>query len=95
MAVMYKQKINKVQSMSLFKSNESISESDSNWQQQTMNAKKTADFHQKQGKFNVYFIFKFSDIEEFSQLTQKQVDRLIVNDLKFKEYELLLCMLRN
>ena len=87
---MYKQKINKVQSVSSFKSNKKASESDSNWQQQVMNAEKTVNFYQKQGKFNAYFIFKFSDIEKFSQLTQEQVDRLIVNNLKFKKHKLLL-----
>ena len=87
---MYKQKTNKIWSMSLFKSNERASESDSNWQQQVMNAEKTADFCQKQSEFNVYLTSKFLDIEEFSWLTQEQVDRLIVGDLKFKEHELLL-----
>ena len=62
---MYKQKSNKVRSVSLFESDEKASESDSNWQQQIMNAEKTADFHQKQSKFNAYLTFKFSDIEEF------------------------------
>ena len=55
-----------------------------------MNAEETEDFHQKQNEFNVYLIFKFLDIEEFFWLTQKQVDRLIVDDLKFRECELLL-----
>ena len=65
MAAMYKQKINKIQSVSSFKSNKKASENDSDWQQQTMNTEKTAEFYQKQSKFNVYFIFKFLDIEEF------------------------------
>ena len=55
-----------------------------------MNAEKTAEFHQRQSKFNIYFTFKFSDIKKFSQLIQKQIDRLIINNLKFKEHELLL-----
>ena len=55
-----------------------------------MNAEKAVDFCQKQSKFNVYFIFKFLNIEKFSQLTQKQIDRLIVDNLKFRKCELLL-----
>ena len=54
-----------------------------------MNVKKAADFHQKQNKFNVYFIFKFLNIEEFSQLTQNQVNRLIIDNLRFREHKLL------
>ena len=95
MAAMYKQKANKVQSMSLFKSDEKAPESDSNWQQWVMNAEKTVSFHQKQSEFNAYFTLKFLNIEKFSQLTQKWIDRLIVGDLKFKECELLLWILRN
>ena len=94
-AAMYKQKINKIQSVSSFKNDERAPESDSNWQQQIMNAEETADFYQKQSKFNAYFTFKFLNIEEFSQLTQKQVDRLIIDDLKSRKCELLLWMLRN
>ena len=63
---MYKQKINKIQPVSSFKSNKKTSENDSDWQQQVMNAEKTAGFHQRQREFNAYFISKFSDIEEFS-----------------------------
>ena len=55
-----------------------------------MNAEKAAGFYQRQREFNAYFTSKFSDIEEFSQLIQEQVDRLIVGDLKFKKCELLL-----
>ena len=87
---MYKQKANKVQSVSSFKSNKKVPESDFSWQQQVINAEETAGFHQKQSKFNAYLTPKFSDIEKFSQLTQKQVDRLIVDNLKFRKYELLL-----
>ena len=87
---MYKQKANKIQPVNSFKSNERAPESDSDWQQQVMNAEKTAGFHQKQREFNAYLISKFSDIEEFSQLTQEQIDRLIVGNLRLKECELLL-----
>ena len=44
-AAMYKQKINKIWSVSSFKSDEKASESDFNWWQQIINAEKTADFH--------------------------------------------------
>ena len=63
---MYKQKINKIWSVNSFKSDERAPESDFSWQQQIINAEKTADFHQKQNKFNAYFIPKFLDIKEFS-----------------------------
>ena len=95
MTAMYKWKTDKVQSVSSFKNNERAFESDSDWWQQIMNAEKTADFYQKQRKFNVYFTSKFSDIKRFSWLTQKQINRLIVDDLRFRKCELLLWMLRN
>ena len=94
-AAMYKWKANKIQPVSSFESNERASESDSDWWQQIINAEKAAGFHQRQREFDAYFTLKFSDIEEFFWLTQKQVDRLIVNNLRFKKCELLLWMLRN
>ena len=92
---MYKQKINKVWSVGSFESDERASENDSNWQQWVINAEKAVGFHQKQSEFNTYLTPKFLNIKEFSWLTQKQIDRLIVDDLKFKKHELLLWMLRN
>ena len=89
-AAMYKRKANKIQPVSSFKSDGRAPESDSSWQQQAMNAEEAVSFCQKQGKFNAYLTPKFSDIEEFSQLTQEQVDRLIVGNLRSREHELLL-----
>ena len=76
--------------MSSFKNDERALESDSNWQQQIMNTEKAAGFYQKQGEFNVYFTSKFLNIEEFFQLIQEQVDRLIINHFRFTKCELLL-----
>ena len=94
-AAMYKQKTNKIWSVSSFKSNERAPESDFNWWQWIMNAEKTVDLCQKQGEFDAYLISKFLNIEEFSWLTQEWVDRLIVGDLRSREHELLLWILRN
>ena len=68
---MYKQKTNKVQPVGSFKSNERAPESDSSWQWWVINAEKAVSFHQKQNKFDIYLTLKFSNIEEFSWLTQK------------------------
>ena len=46
-AAMYKQKANKVQPVGSFKNDERAPESDSNWQQQVMNAEETVSFCQK------------------------------------------------